>query len=261
MRWLLPLLFLAANSFAQNASFSSGDEQEIVRLVNSERQSLGLATLVTDERLQEAARKHSARMAASGELEHRVGNEPVLSRRLGETALRFNVSGENVAFAADAARAHIALMHSPPHRANILDAQYNAIGVGVVRTPKGIYVTQDFARRLPEVSVPEAEEQVALTLNRLRRQAGTPMLSRVPAPQLREEACEMARKNKLNARAGLTPKVSDSIVFTAADLSQLPDSLVRLRTRPASGFSVGACYQTSKSYDNPVFWIIVVTYF
>ncbi len=71
----------------------------------------------------------------------------------------------------------------------------------------------------------------------------------------------MAEKNKLNARAGLTPKVSDSIVFTAADLSQIPESLKRLRTRPASGFSVGACYQTSKSYDNPIFWIIVVTYF
>ncbi len=183
MRWLLPLLFLAANSFAQHATFSPQDEQEIARLVNSERRSLGLATLVTDERLQQAARKHSARMAASGELEHRVGDEPKLSLRLGETELRFNVSGENVALAADAASAHTALMHSPAHRANILDAQYNAIGVGVVRTPQGIYVTQDFARRLPEVSVPEAEEQVGSTLNRLRRQAGTPILSRLPAPQ------------------------------------------------------------------------------
>ena len=64
----------------------------------------------------------------------------------------------------------------------------------MVRTPKGIFVTQDFARRLPEASVEQVEEQVALTLNRLRRQAGTPMLSRVPAPQLREEACEMAGK-------------------------------------------------------------------
>jgi Cysteine-rich secretory protein family len=255
------LLLLSATAYAQYANFSSQDEQEIVRLVNSERQSLGLATLVVDERLQEAARKHSVRMAATGEVEHRIGNEPVLSLRLGETALRFNVSGENVALAQDAARAHTALMHSPGHRANILDAQYNSIGVGVVRTPQGIYVTQDFARRLPEVSVQEAEEQVGLTLNRLRRKAGTPVLSRVPAPQLRQEACEMAENNKLNARAGLTPKVSNSVVFTATDLTQLPGSLERLKTRPASGFSVGACYETSKSYDTPVFWIVVVTYF
>ncbi len=72
------LLLLAAASFAQyafaeHANFSSQDEQEIVRLVNRERQSRGLATLVVDERLQQAARKHSLRMAATGEVEHRVG--------------------------------------------------------------------------------------------------------------------------------------------------------------------------------------------
>lgn len=58
---LLPLLLLAATSFAQYANFSPRDEQEIFRLINRERQSLGLATLVVDERLQEAARKHSVR--------------------------------------------------------------------------------------------------------------------------------------------------------------------------------------------------------
>ncbi len=166
-----------------------------------------------------------------------------------------------MALAADAARAHTALMHSPDHRANILDADFNSIGVGVVRTAEGIFVTQDFARRLPEVSVEEAEEQVASSLNRLRRRAGAPILNRVPAPQLRQQACEMAANNALNPRAGLTTRVSNSVAFTASDLNQVPDSLERLKTRPASGFSVGACYQASASYDNPIFWVIVVTYF
>ncbi len=258
---VLPLLLLATTAFAQYATFSPRDEQEIVRLVNQERQSLGLATLVIDERLQQAARKHSVRMAAEGQIEHQFSGEPKLSVRLGATALRFDTSGENVALAADAARAHTALMHSPGHRANILNAQYNAIGVGVVRTPQGIFVTQDFARRVAEISVQEAEEQVALNLNRLRRKVGMPILNRVPAPQLRQEACEMAAHNKLNPRAGLTPKVSNSVTFTALDLTRLPESLERLKTRPASGFSVGACYESSASYENPVFWFVVVTYF
>ena len=124
-------------------------EQEIVRLVNRERQSRGLATLVIDERLVQAARKHSQRMAASGMVEHQCPGEPKLSLRLGVTEIRFDVSGENVAFAADASRAHTALMHSPGHRANILDGEFNSIGVGVVRTPEGIFVTQDFARASP----------------------------------------------------------------------------------------------------------------
>jgi uncharacterized protein YkwD len=261
---LLSLLLLASftqSAFAQSP-FVSDAEQEIVRLVNQERQSRGLATLIVDERLQQAARKHSQRMAAAHAIEHQMAGEPKLSVRLGESALRFDVSGENVAVAADAARAHTALMHSPGHRANILDAQFNSIGIGVVRTPEGIYVTQDFARRLPEASVQEAESQVAASLNRLRRAAGVPIWKRLPAPYLRQQACEMAARNKLNPRAGLSsPKASGSVTFTTLDLAQIPQSLERLKTSSASGFSVGACYQSSATYENPVFWIVVVTYF
>lgn len=233
-----------------------------MRLVNRERQSRGIATMVVDERLREAARKHSERMAAAGAIEHQFAGEPQLSLRLGATALRFDVSGENVAMAADAARAHTALMHSPGHRANILDAQFNSIGIGVIRTPDGIFVTQDFARRLPEASVADAEEKVSTSLNRLRRAAGAPILNRVSAPDLRKQACEMAANNKLNPRAGLSlPKASSSVTFTAIDLAQMSDPLQRLKSQPASGFSVGACFQSSATYENPVFWIVVVTYF
>src|SRR5208282_5740895 len=119
-------------------SFAPDDEQEIMRLVNIERRSRGLSTLVFDEHLQKAARKHSVLMASSGEVEHLIGNESRLSLRL--TGLRFDACGENVALSADASRVHKALMNSPGHRANILDAQYNSIGIGVVRTAKGIYV-------------------------------------------------------------------------------------------------------------------------
>ena len=261
---LLPLLLLitfAQSGFAQSAIVPDA-EKEIVRLVNQERQSRGLPALGVDERLLQAARKHSQRMAAAHAIEHQMAGEPRLSLRLGESALRFDVSGENVAIAPNAARAHTALMHSPGHRANILDAQFNSIGIGVVRTPEGIYVTQDFARRLSEATVQEAEEQVAANLNRLRRAVGMPIWKRLSAPGLRKQACEMAAKNKLNPRAGLSsPNANGSVTFTATDLAQVPHSLERLKNSTASGFSVGACYQTSATYDNPVFWIVVVTYF
>lgn len=256
---LLLLLLVTACAAQAAPQFSPADEQEIVRLVNRERQSRGLATLVSDEGLRNSARKHSELMAATGEVEHRIADEPVLGLRL--RAVRFNICGENVAMAVDAARVHDALMHSPGHRANILDPQYNSIGVGVVRTAKGIYVTEDFAHRLPEISVDEAEAQVANGLNRLRRSAGAPMLTRVPAPDLRQRACEMAANDKLDPRTGFSSQVSHSIAFTASDLSQLPDSLTRLRSIPASGFSIGACYRSSASYQNPIFWFLVVTYF
>lgn len=258
VRLFLPLLLLVAAASAQSAA--PGAEQEILRLVNIERQSRGLATLIVDEHLQQAARKHSSLMAFNGQVEHQLAGEPKLSLRL--TGVRFDVCGENVALSTDAGRAHTALMNSPGHRANILDAQYNAVGIGVIRTERGIYVTEDFAHRLPEIGVGEAEAQVATDLNRMRRAAGMPILNRVAAPELRQRACEMAANNKVNSRAGLFSRnVSNSVAFTLLDLSQLPESLVRLQRQPASGFSVGACYQSSTTYQNPTFWIIVVTYF
>lgn len=239
---------------------ASEDEQEILRLVNRERQSRGLAPLADNERLQQAARRHSERMAAANQLGHQLDGEAELGRRLGERELRFDTDGENVAFAADAADAHSALMHSPHHRANILDREYNSIGVGVVRTAGGIFVTQDFARLLPEASVQDAEEQVARDLNRMRRAADARLLQRVPAPELRRRACEMAADNQVNPGAGMLPGVRSSVAFTVADLTRLPESLRTLQARPASAFSVGACYRASASYENPIFWVIVATY-
>jgi hypothetical protein len=260
---LLVVVMMAAMGVGQARVVSAADaEQEIVRLVNRERHSRGLATLATDEKLREAAREHSQRMASAGAVEHQFAGEAKLEVRLEERGLRFDVSGENVALAGDAAEVHMALMHSPGHRANILDGEYRSIGVGVVRKGDGIYVTQDFAALLPEVSVAEAEDTVAASLNRMRRADGKPLLNRLPEPNLRREACEMASHDKLNASAGLsTPNASSSVAFTALDLTKMPASLERLKSHPASGFSVGACYQTSATFEVPVFWIVVVTYY
>lgn len=262
MRLLVPLMLVAA-CFAQSApTYDSQAEQTIFQLVNHERHSRGLSTLVFDERLQRAARKHSLLMADRGEVEHQLAGEPRLAIRLGEVALRYDASGENVARTSDAERAHVALMNSPGHRANILDPTFNSVGIGVVDTPDGIYVTQDFAHRLPNASVEEAEERTAANLNRLRKEAGLTNWKRVSAPELRAQACEMARRDKLNPRLGLfSTRVSNSVAFTAIDLNQIPASLERLKIASASGFSVGACYSASASYENPVFWIVVVTYF
>jgi uncharacterized protein YkwD len=256
VRWSVPAHGQPSPAIATDA------EQEILRLVNRERQSRGLAALVSDERLQQAARRHSQRMAAANEIGHQLAGEPELSLRL--RAVRWDTSGENVAVASDAERAHTALMHSPHHRDNILDREYNSVGIGVVSTGREVFVTQDFARVLPEASVEQVEKQVAFHLNRGRNAAGAPILPLVSAPELRRRACEMAASDRLDPHAGMSlnasTRVSSAVAFTAIDLAQIPDSLHKLQSRPASGFSVGACYQSSASYENPVFWILVVTY-
>jgi hypothetical protein len=251
VRWSVP-------AASQQPGFVPDAEQEILRLVNRERQSRGLAPLASDERLQQAARQHSRQMAAAHQIGHQLPGEPELELRL--RAVRSDVAGENVALAADAGRAHTALMNSPHHRENILDREYNSIGIGVVQTAQGIFVTQDFAHRLPDASVEQVEKQVAWDLNQGRSAAGARGLRLLPAPELRGRACEMAANNRLNPQAGMLPRVTNAVAFTAIDLTHIPESLRNLKSEPASAFSVGACYQSSATYENPVFWVLVVTY-
>ena len=266
---MLMVFLLSALSIGQTASALAPDsEDEILQLLNQERQSRGQPPLSDSEPLRKAARRHSQRMAEAQQIGHKLAGEHDLSRRLGEETQHFDSSGENVAVAASAARAHAALMHSPGHRANILDPDYNSVGIGVVRSGREIYVTQDFARLVAHASVEKIEEQVATDLNLERRAAGETGLRRVQAPELRRQACEMATHDRLNPRAGMefaTPAAASSkpsglLAFTAIDPARIADSLHGLGSRPARAFSVGACYQSSASYENPVFWIIVVTY-
>jgi uncharacterized protein YkwD len=247
-------------SSSGNSSATSSDEQEILKLVNRERQSRGLAPLIGDARLTQAARLHSQRMAAANEIGHQLPGEPELEMRLGRTALLFDLSGENVAMAGDAYRAHVALMNSPHHRDNILERGYSYVGIGVVRSGHEVFVTQDFAHLLPRVSVEQAEEKVAERINQERGTRGLERLERVQEPELRSRACEMAATDRANPRVGFLPRVNSAVAFTAMDLEQISDSLRSLKTRPARAFAVGACYQSSASYQNPVFWILVVTY-
>lgn len=258
---LCAVLLLSSAAYApEGYDFSA--EQEILRLVNQERHSRGLSTLAADERLQRAARKHSALMASLEQVEHQIAGEPKLSLRLDEQAIRFDVSGENVARTSTPERAHTALMNSPGHRANILDPTFNSVGIGVVKREDGIYVTEDFARRLPDATVEGAEESIARSMNRLRRRAGLPAWPRFDAPELRGRACEMAAHDKLTPSLGLiSTRVSNSVAFTAIDLNQVPSNLDRLKVTSATGFSVGACYSASASYETPVFWVVVITYY
>jgi hypothetical protein len=192
-------------------------------------------------------------------VEHRLGGEAVVDQRL--QGLRFDMSGENVALGGDTVTVHDALMHSPHHRDNILDPEFNAVGIGVVRTGRGIYVTQDFAHRLPELTVEEVEALAASTLNRMRRAAGVAELAWLAAPELRRQACQMASTNRLNAHAALGRRVQHSVAFTLLDTADMAGSLASLRNGAGSGFAVGACYQSSATYTHPVFWIVAVTYY
>jgi uncharacterized protein YkwD len=127
-------------------------EQELLALVNQSRHEAGAPPLHMDASLNEAARAHARLMINRQQLSHHFDGEPPLMRRLLDTGLRLDHVGENVAFNASAEKAFEALMQSPPHRRNLLDPTFNSAGFAAFWSERRLYVVQDFAHRLPEIS-------------------------------------------------------------------------------------------------------------
>lgn len=259
---LISLAALASVPFELAQEVEPEAEQQIVQLVNAERAKAGLSALVVDDRLTKIAREHSQLLAAKHALSHQFPGEPDVRHRITATGLRFDYSGENVAYDVDAASAHRSLMNSPPHRANILRPQFTAIGIGVIRGGNEIYVTEDFAHRLQELSPEQAEAAVVKSFASLRRSNGLPPLPLRHQDGLRELACDMARNDRLETDiARDIPNVRAVVVWTATEPQKLPDNLQKLRDTKASGWSLGSCFASSKRYPNPVWWNVAVTYF
>jgi hypothetical protein len=256
------LLGLLLASAVQAQQYEPAAEAWMVGAVNSERAKAGLPALEVDQRLMEIARKHSVRMSQEGELSHQFNSEPSVRNRVSSTGLRFNFSGENVAYDSKVESAFGGLMLSPKHHENIMKPEYNAIGIGIVRKGMRLYVTQDFARKLPDVSVNDAEQGIANGFANIRRSAGAKPLKRIVRPELRTAACEMARTDSLSPE--LVPRfvgMQNVVVWTATDLDDLPANLKRLKATPASGYSLGACLASSATYPNAVFWVALITYY
>ncbi len=120
-------------------------EDEVVALTNAERDKAGCPTLRIDERLRDAARGHSEDMAERNYFAH-TSPEGVTPWDRAKDAGYPDPSGENIARGyPDAETVVQAWMESPGHRANILNCDSRAIGVGIeLETGDGPYWTEMF---------------------------------------------------------------------------------------------------------------------
>jgi len=124
---------------------------QVVDLVNQHRASLGLAKLSVSPTLQNAAVWKSRHMAYYDYMQH-DDPAPPLARTAADrlAACGYPIGsvgwGENIAYGYATPQAVLtAWLNSPGHRANIENASFRAIGVGVARAANGyLYWTQDF---------------------------------------------------------------------------------------------------------------------
>lgn len=120
-------------------------EQALDRMVSALRQETRRPPMQRDSTLDRLALDHAHSMCSARRIGHDVGDGPTHERlAMGDFSAR--LAGENVAHAADAARAHRALWASPSHRSNLLHRGFSRWGLGVVSDTDGsLWVCQLFA--------------------------------------------------------------------------------------------------------------------
>lgn len=116
---------------------------EVLRLVNIEREKAGLSHLTTNSSLTAAANKRAQETKTS--FSHTRPNGSKFSTVLQEYGVSYRTAGENIAYGQRSPQEVVSgWMNSPGHRANILNGSFNKIGIGVYQSGGVIYWSQLF---------------------------------------------------------------------------------------------------------------------
>ena len=121
-------------------------KDEVIDLVNKERQKEGISPLKYNSLLEQTAQQHSEDMVLNNFFDHTNlrGESPF--DRMKNNGIDYFSAGENIACGQSSPEEVMeSWMNSDGHRKNILNASYNQIGVGIAINEYGvIYWTQNF---------------------------------------------------------------------------------------------------------------------
>lgn len=163
----------------------SNPKAAMLELVNRERARAGLRPLELDPTLDQVAASHSKDMVESHFFGHQSPTTGMVEDRLRAVGLRLGMFGENVAKGPSMAESHSMLLSSPAHRANILNARFSHVGIGVVAEresdPPLFAVTEVFAGfPAPLSDVGSAASAALSVLNGIRARVKASELVRAP---------------------------------------------------------------------------------
>jgi uncharacterized protein YkwD len=121
-------------------------DQEILNLVNEERAKVGADPLQINQQLDQAADLHSQDQASMNTMSHTGSNGSEIGDRVQDAGYQYSTVGENVASGYPDAETVVAgWMESEGHRENILNSDFEDLGVGYsVGSDGNAYWTQNF---------------------------------------------------------------------------------------------------------------------
>lgn len=128
---------------------SSGDtfsamQTEMLGYINTDRIANGLTALTLNKSLSDGAYLKSQDMATNDYFSHNsptYGSPFDMMKSLG---ISYMAAGENIAMHTSIKGAYDAFMNSSGHRANILNAGYSKLGLGIYQKDNYLYITQWF---------------------------------------------------------------------------------------------------------------------
>lgn len=120
---------------------------ELLNYINTERAMQGLNAVSLRDDLNALAQAHSQDMLTRNFFSHiNPDNESPEDRRI-----RMNVKtevGENLAYAPTVYFGHQSLLRSAIHRENIVDPEWDSVGLGIVKDPSGyLLITEEFSHK------------------------------------------------------------------------------------------------------------------
>ncbi len=212
-----------------------------------------------NEHLAESAFSHARQMVEHGQLSHQLAGEPDLGDRIRATGLRFDSWGENVALAGTVEEIHEALMHSPPHRANILDTKYNSVGIAILPRGRDLYAVENFANIYPEFSETQFRIALIAAFNDARKaRKNVPVEVRLDS-QLTQAAC--SDSSDTNRLLRNQPGAVTLVIFSSSSPDRMPPDMLEAAKDPnLSRMNLGVCFRPGKEHGFASFRVVAAFY-
>jgi uncharacterized protein YkwD len=152
---------ICAASVVLHGSVLQPGERQLFDLANQARAAANLRPLRWDPALAMAARAHAIRMSQEGPISHQYAGEANLTERGGQAGAHFSLIEENIGVGSTLISIHEGWLHSPGHRANLLNPSVDQVGVAVVESGGYFFAVTDFSQGVVVLTEMEVETKVA----------------------------------------------------------------------------------------------------